>query len=85
MQKYKFPVGAYMLHTSHLNHLEDLALRRLLDYCQMHETRLPASPATCARLVRMHDQVGMIKQILQEFFYRSRKNGSWTPADFLVA
>ena len=38
---YSFNIGDYQSHTSHLSEMEDLAYRRMLDWCYLHEKPLP--------------------------------------------
>jgi len=53
MNYYPFHVGDYASHTAHLEPMEDLAYRRLLDLYYLRETPLPADIQSTAKLVRM--------------------------------
>lgn len=73
MHFYPFHIGDYQSHTSHLDEIEDLAYRRLLDWCYLHESPLPLEPELVARLVRMRTHTERIAVVLQEFFQRTSK------------
>lgn len=68
MYHYQFHVRDYLTKTRHLNCLEDLAYRRLLDVYYTEEKPLPSSPESCARLVAMRDHETEVKAVLEEFF-----------------
>lgn len=68
MNYYPFHVGDYIAHTAHLDPLEDIAYRRLLDLYYMQEQPLPADHGKLARLIRMRDYVEVVSIILDEFF-----------------
>lgn len=68
MNYYPFHVGDYIAHTAHLDPLEDIAYRRLLDLYYMQEQPLPADHGKLARLIRMRDYVEVVAIILDEFF-----------------
>lgn len=68
MNYYPFHVGDYIAHTAHLDPLEDIAYRRLLDLYYMQEMPLPHDAAKLARLIRMRDYVDVVQTILEEFF-----------------
>lgn len=68
MNYYPFHVGDYISHTAHLEPMEDLAYRRMLDACYMREGSLPADPAEVARLIRLKDEVVTVERLLCEFF-----------------
>jgi uncharacterized protein YdaU (DUF1376 family) len=65
---YPFHIGDYAAHTGHLEPMEDLAYRRLLDTYYLAEGPLPADPAECARKVRMREYVDTVASVLREFF-----------------
>jgi len=71
MHFYQFNIKDYQSHTGHLDDLEDLAYRRLLDWCYLHERPLPEDPAEVARLIRMRSHSECIASVLREFFVRS--------------
>jgi len=68
MHYYKFNIGDYASHTQHLDEIEDLAYRRMLDWCYLHESPLPDDPKQVSRLIRMRSHSESIAVVLQEFF-----------------
>jgi len=71
MHYYQFNIGDYQSHTSHLSIEEDIAYRRLLDWCYLHERALPKDHKQIARLIRMPSHSECIATVLQEFFVES--------------
>jgi uncharacterized protein YdaU (DUF1376 family) len=65
---YPFHLGDYAAHTAHLEPMEDLAYRRMLDLYYLRECALPAEPAEVARLIRMRGNVAEVEAVLREFF-----------------
>jgi len=74
MHYYQFNIGDYQSHTAHLTDLEDLAYRRMLDWCYLHEKPLPSDPEEIARLVRMRTHSDCIAVVLREYFKKA-ENG----------
>jgi len=74
MHYFQFNIKDYQSHTGHLDDLEDLAYRRLLDWCYLHERPLPPDPTEVARLIRMRSHTDCIATVLREFFV-STKDG----------
>lgn len=68
MHYYSFNIGDYNSHTNHLDEIEDLAYRRMLDWCYLHEKPLPKDIETIARSIRMRTHCDSIANVLQEFF-----------------
>ena len=68
MHYYQFNIGDYHTHTSHLEPIEDLAYRRMIDWCYLHESPLPDSVEEIAKKIRMRDECKCIASVLQEFF-----------------
>lgn len=68
MNYYPFHLGDYTAHTAHLEPLEDLAYRRLLDQYYLREGPLPADIQATAKLVRMRAQAADVEAVLHEFF-----------------
>ena len=68
MHYYQFNIGDYKSHTNHLDLLEDLAYRRLLDLCYLHERPLNSGITAVARQIGMRDHETQVKTILEEFF-----------------
>lgn len=76
MHYYQFNIGDYQSHTAHLEPLEDLAYRRMLDWCYLHERPLPDDVEQIAKLIRMRPHCDCITSVLQEFFVRTAA-GYW--------
>jgi uncharacterized protein YdaU (DUF1376 family) len=76
MHYYQFNIGDYQSHTAHLEPLEDLAYRRLLDWCYLHERPLPDDIEQISKLIRMRSHTECIASVLQEFFDRTPE-GWW--------
>ena len=70
MHYYQFNIGDYQSHTAHLDPLEDVAYRRMLDWCYLHEKPLPLDVKDIARVVRLRDHTEVISAVLGEFFSR---------------
>ena len=68
MNYYPFHLGDYASHTAHLEPIEDIAYRRMLDLYYRTEKPLPDSVEEIARLIRMRDHAATIRDILNEFF-----------------
>jgi uncharacterized protein YdaU (DUF1376 family) len=68
MHYYQFNIKDYKAHTEHLDELEDLAYRRMIDWCYLHECGLPADVDEIARLIRMRTHCECIATVLKEFF-----------------
>jgi len=75
---YSHNIADYKSHTEHLEPLEDLAYRRMLDYCYLHEIGLPEDIEDIARLIRMRPHSDCIANVLREFF--TLENGVYTQA-----
>lgn len=68
MHYYQFNIGDYASHTAHLEPLEDIAYRRMLDWCYLHERPLPNDIEQIGKLIRMRSHTDCIASVLQEFF-----------------
>lgn len=68
MHYYQFNIGDYAAHTAHLDEIEDLAYRRMLDYCYLNECGLPETVEEIARVIRMRTHYERIASVLREFF-----------------
>ncbi|WP_324731002.1 YdaU family protein [Pseudomonas paeninsulae] len=75
MNFYPFHPGDYMLRTAHLDPLEDVAYRRLIDLYYINEQRLEGTPEQLARVIRMKAHVEEVAAVLAEFFVAS--DNSW--------
>jgi len=73
MHYYQFNIGDYKSHTNHLDLLEDLAYRRLLDLYYLHERPLNVSVAAVARQIGMREHEDKVHLILEEFFHNSEE------------
>ncbi len=71
MHYYQFNIGDYKSHTDYLSPMEDLAYRRMLDWCYLHEKPLPLSPEEIARKIGLRDCVEEIKLVLCDFFEKT--------------
>lgn len=76
MHYYQFNIGDYASHTAHLEPLEDIAYRRMLDWCYLHERPLPDDIQQIGKLIRMRSHTDCIASVLQEFFTLT-PNGWW--------
>ena len=76
MHYYQFNISDYKSHTEHLEPLEDLAYRRMLDWCYLHESPLPKDKKDIARLIRMRTHSDCIASVLREFF-TTDKDGNY--------
>ena len=72
MHYYQFNIGDYLSHTKHLDLMEDLAYRRLLDLYYLHERPLNSGIASVARQIGMRDHENEVKSVLEEFFHLSQ-------------
>lgn len=68
MNYYPFHLGDYAAHTAHLEPMEDLAYRRMLDAYYLREAPLPSDPAEVARLIRLRQHMAEVEAVLREFF-----------------
>jgi uncharacterized protein YdaU (DUF1376 family) len=68
MHYYQFNIGDYASHTRHLDLLEDLAYRRLLDLYYLHERPLSVDATTVAKQIGMRDHAALVRDVLNEFF-----------------
>lgn len=75
MNFYPFHVGDYLLRTAHLEPLEDLAYRRLLDLYYVNEQPIAGTPAEVARIIRLRSAVPEVEGVLREFFIETP--GGW--------
>ena len=68
---YKFHLGDYITHTTHLSDAEDLAYRRLLDLYYMSEAPIPLDTAFVARKIRL--DLDITESVLVEFFDKTEE------------
>jgi len=68
MHFYPFNIGDYATATAHLEPLEDIAYRRLMDLYYSTEKPIPECLNKTARLIRMRTHSECIAVVLEEFF-----------------
>jgi uncharacterized protein YdaU (DUF1376 family) len=68
---YKFHLGDYITHTTHLSDAEDLAYRRLLDLYYMSERPIPLDTESVSRKIRL--DLDITESVLSEFFERTEE------------
>ncbi len=68
MNYYPFHLGDYTADTAHLEPMEDLAYRRMLDLYYRTEKSLPHDASEVARLIRLRSEVAAVQAVLTEFF-----------------
>ena len=73
MHYYTFNIGDYHAHTHHLTDTEDLAYRRMLDWCYLNEKPLPLDLEEIAKKIRMRMHSDCIATVLKEFFVETEK------------
>jgi uncharacterized protein YdaU (DUF1376 family) len=71
MHYYQFNIGDYASHTRHLDLMEDLAYRRLLDSYYLHERPFSGDSAFVAKQIGMRQHVEVVESVLNEFFQTS--------------
>ena len=81
MNYYPFHLGDYASHTGHLDHLEDLAYRRMLDAYYLRESPLPVDVVEIARLIRMRQNLTEVEAVLREFFVLNNEGWSHSRCD----
>lgn len=72
MHYYQFNIGDYASHTQHLSAIEDLAFRRMMDWCYLNEKPLPLDVDLIARYIRMQEHCNCIASVLQEFWTETK-------------
>ena len=68
---YKFHLGDYITHTTHLSDAEDLAYRRLLDLYYMSERPIPLDTTLVSRKIRL--DLDITESVLGEFFEKTEE------------
>ena len=68
MHYYQFNIKDYKSHTDHLSLIEDLAYRRMIDWCYLHEKPLPEQVEEIAKRILMRTHSDSIANVLSEFF-----------------
>lgn len=85
MNYYPFHLGDYAAHTAHLEPMEDLAYRRMLDLYYRTEKPLPREIDQIARLIRMKGHEQAIEQVVNEFFEDCSEGWSHIRCDAEIA
>ena len=85
MNYYPFHLGDYSAHTGHLEPMEDLSYRRLLDVYYMREGALPADIQVTAKLVRLRSCAADVESVLNEFFVLTEDGWRHTRCDEEIA
>jgi len=81
---YPFHVGDYMLRTAHLEPLEDLAYRRLLDLYYVNEQPIGGTPAEVARIIRLRSAAAEVESVLREFFTETASGWQHSHCDEVI-
>ena len=68
MHYYQFNIGDYIKDTTHLEPMEDLAYRRMMDLYYSTGKALPSDIEKIARLIRMRSHSDCIAVVLEDFF-----------------
>lgn len=71
MHYYQFNIGDYASHTRHLEPMEDLIYRRLLDLYYLHERPLNEDASVVAKQIGLRDMAATVLDVLNEFFERT--------------
>lgn len=85
MHYYQFNIGDYASSTQHLEPMEDLAYRRMLDLYYSKESPLPKDVEKIARLIRMRSHTDCIAIVLDEFFVEEKDGYHNKGADKVLA
>jgi uncharacterized protein YdaU (DUF1376 family) len=85
MHYYQFNIGDYASHTRHLDLLEDLAYRRILDLYYLHERPLNGDATLVAKQIGMRDDAATVRDVLNEFFEKSEDGYFNSRADKEIA
>lgn len=85
MHYYQFNIGDYASHTRHLDLLEDLAYRRLLDLYYLHEKPLSNDASVVAKQIGMRDHAALVRDVLNEFFEHTEEGYASSRADKEIA
>ena len=71
MNFYPFHIGDYSAHTRHLDLMEDLAYRRMLDAYYLAERPFNGCSADVARLIGMRDHLDAVEYVLNTYFEKT--------------
>lgn len=76
MNFFPFHPGDYMLRTAHLDPIEDLAYRRLIDLYYVNEAPLSGTAEELSRVIRLRAHSAEVDAVLREFF--AEEGGTWS-------
>ena len=85
MHYYQFHIGDYQSDTRHLELMEDLAYRRMLDLYYKTENPLPTGVEEIARLIGMRSHSDCIEIVLKDFFERTDEGWKNNKADEVLS
>lgn len=85
MHYYQFHIGDYQSDTRHLELMEDLAYRRMLDLYYKTENPLPLDCEEIARLIGMRSHSDCIEIVLKDFFERTDEGWKNNKADEVLS
>ena len=85
MHYYQFNIGDYASHTRHLDPMEDLIYRRLLDIYYLHERPLNENAALVAKQIGLKDHSDSVRDVLNEFFEKTEEGYRSLRADKEIA
>ena len=85
MNFYPFHPGDYTLRTGHLDLIEDLAYRRLIDLYYLNEAPLKGDIESIARVIRMRSNSAEVGSVLGEFFTETPDGWRHPHCDGLIA
>lgn len=85
MNYYPFHLGDYAAHTGHLEPMEDLVYRRLLDLYYLREGPLPPDIQSTAKLIRARSMASDVESVLNEFFVLTEDGWRHTRCDEEIA
>ena len=85
MHYYQFNIGDYASHTRHLDPMEDLVYRRMLDWYYLHERPLSNDASTVAKQIGLRDEAATVRDVLNEFFEPSEDGFRSSRADKEIA
>lgn len=68
MHHYQWHIKDYMADTARLSEMEDLAYRRMLDWCYLNERPLPTDLTDVARAIGMRSHSDSVDFVLQTYW-----------------
>ena len=68
MHYFQYNIGDYAIATRHLSNMEDLAYRRMMEFCYDKEKGLPKDIKKIARLTRLTGEEESIEAVIEEVF-----------------